>query len=187
MCCINSDKPPYRCCCCFPLVLGVILCFLIECLRLYVYVLISDVFEIVITSLVLLMYVISFFQSGNLMVRQGLFYTYAASFALWAINFIIFCATNKIDDVIYALNDGANAALGTSGSDIADDISGMATFLVVLYAILCVTFMGLFTRMLYYYMKELSEKKAQTNDEYTSLPEGGKQAKETEMTGNAMQ
>ena len=94
MCFCSTDEPPYRCCCCLPVIIPVLVVFLFECLRLYWASITHDIFDIVITCLVILHFLVSFVRCNDLKVRQSLFLTYVVSFGLWLIYFIIWLSTN---------------------------------------------------------------------------------------------
>ena len=91
--------------------------------------------------------------------RQALFYIYAGSFALWALNFATWLATNKIEDVIDQVNKEVNEVLGTNNETYADKLSDTVWLLISIYAAVIILIRLLFCRVLYYYMKELAEAK----------------------------
>ena len=82
MCISISDGPPYRCCCCIPIIVGVLLIFVFDVLMLLPSISIRDWWGVAIYGTIAVLFLVSFFQRANIYVRKTLYYGYLVGFIL---------------------------------------------------------------------------------------------------------
>ena len=152
MCVRHKEQGHYKCCCCFPLVCGVILIALLEVLNLVVAVQFLDIYGIVFSSIVLLMFGASFVKRDSHKVRQSLWMTYAASLILFIIYLVWFTATQNMTTWI---DRGCGAVTDVVTWDTcAEDVKSLLWVFVTIYALLVILVRGFFVRVLYWYYKD---------------------------------
>ena len=95
--CISTDHTPYKCCCCIPLMCVAIIIAALEGLNLFFAVTFMDIYGIVISSIILIMFIISFIRPSNYNVRKSLCLTYFVSLILFLVYFLYFLFTEDMD------------------------------------------------------------------------------------------
>ena len=166
MCIHGTSKPhgPYGCCCGCPLICGVLVIAALEVLTLISSVYAMDLVGIAFSSVVLIMFLLSFVKRHSHGVRYSLFLTYLASFILFLVYMIIYIATQDLTEYVNRLCNDINKASPWDWNHCQDDIENKIWVAVAIYAILVLSIRGYFARILYYYSKE-----AKTDKEYDEL------------------
>ena len=111
MCLSHTDSPPYKCCCGCPHICGVIIIAVIEGFSLFASVSTFDIFGIVVSSILCLMFLVSFVRRQNYSLRKSLFLSYLVSMLLFLGYFIYFCVTQDMNDIIKSSCDTFNSVI----------------------------------------------------------------------------
>ena len=154
--CVSTGDTPYKCCCCIPLVCVAIIMAVCEGFNLFAAITFSDIYGIVISSIILLMFVISFIKPAHYQVRKSLFLTYLASLVLFAIYFLYFVFTEDMDKVIERSCDRITTFF--SWDDCASDMESAIWAFIIAYAVLVFCVRGFFVHILWHYAQEANER-----------------------------
>ena len=164
--CVSHHDKPYRCCCCLPLICGVILIAALEVMNLVAACQTLDVFNIVLSSLMICMFVFSFVKHNSPRIRRHLFHSYLVSLILFVAYMTYWFITQPLDPFVSRVCDGVNKV--ANWSECASDVENVIWVFVMIYCVLVVLIKAIFIRILYYYYKEVADDHHH-NQSYNSL------------------
>mmetsp|Transcript_4494 Transcript_4494/g.5567 ORF Transcript_4494/g.5567 Transcript_4494/m.5567 type:complete len:94 (-) Transcript_4494:326-607(-) len=84
----GNDLPPYKCCCCCGLMCGVVLIFILELVWLWGSVALFDITGTVVSSILVIMFIVSFVLRNSVQVRLALLVGYLARAAIFLLTMI---------------------------------------------------------------------------------------------------
>ena len=154
--CIKSHDNGSRhtCCCGCPLICGVIIIAVFEGFSLAGAIQIFDFWNIIVSSILILMFLASFVLRENVMIRRSLFYSYFLSLIFVLFGMIMYCVNNDGTGMVAGVCDKFNIV--GSWDDCAEDISDwMNIFYGAWFTVVCLV-RGYFVCILYYYQKHAS-------------------------------
>ena len=157
--CVSHHDHHYKCCCCFPLIIGVIFVAAIEVLTLVGAIQTGDVFSIVLSSILLAMFTVSFIKRNHQKVRNSLFMSYLASLVIFLVYAIIWLCTQSLAELTARTCNTINRT-DDIWSSCYDDISNFIWVFIIIYLLLIVLVRGFFVRILYYYKEECRNEQA---------------------------
>ena len=154
-CCIklsNGDSPPYTCCCGCSLLWGIAFIFIMEVLYLWGSITIMDLTGIIVSGILVLFFLISFFFRDNLWVRQSLFYTYLLRALIFAVKSVIYCFQENATSIMEKACNEIHKVFEWEGCK--SDFASIFWVVVAIYVLTLFLFRLLLARILYYYHKE---------------------------------
>ena len=154
MCLTHTDAPPYKCWCCCgcPIICGVVLIAVYEVFNLMAAIQFFDIGGIVVSSILLIGFLISFVKRESHFVRRSLFYTYGISLILFLINLGLYLFTNSLDNLCETTCNFMDYV--TDWNDCPEDMGDLIWVFISVYTLIILLVRVFFIRILYYYAKE---------------------------------
>ena len=156
MCCIKLSEGgelPYRCCCgCCKLIVAVVFVFIIELLSLMLSIASVDITGIVVSSIITVMFAVTFFKHESKSIRFALFTVYLGRAIVFAIHCVWYFASQNMTTMIYEICKGINKSIELENC--WADLSDVFWFVVITYVLIVFSFRLLLSYCLYYYYHE---------------------------------
>ena len=151
MCCINHKiEGAYKCCCCIPLLAGVVLIFIGEAVNLIWAIMALDVTTMIISGALVLMFIAALTNREREDVRKHLYHAYFASLVITLAYLFIYVATQ---DMKVAVAKFCFNAFSWEVDQCYDTIYGALWLYVMLLALIITLIRGSIVRLLYYWYK----------------------------------
>ena len=152
MCLSNTDNPPYKCCCGCPLICGVIIIAVYEVFNLLGAIQFLDIGGIIVSSILIIGFLISFVKRDSQFIRNSLLYTYGISLILFLINVFLYIWQNSIDSLCTQACRGIDHIV--DWDQCLDDMETWIWIFIAVYVFIILMVRIFFVRILYYYAKE---------------------------------
>ena len=176
--CIHHQEKPYKCCCCLPIIFGVIFICALEVLNLVEAINTLDIFNMVLSGLTVAMFIFTFVKHYSPKVRRHLFHTYVVNLILFLVYMIYWLVTQPLTPMVDRICNGVNKVF--DWSNCATDVEDTIWVFVMIYTVILVLVRLMFIRILYHYWKEVADEHhghdSQHQQQYQTLPDSNKNA-----------